>query len=108
VSIEISKPFASYLAIEELPKTRDAREFKITLPFEVEGTSRIEQMSHSWSYSGTQEAVDQKAAVDGLSSRRERAIDGFKRAVEIELTRERMRLYAVEGRLLLIRGPAFS
>jgi hypothetical protein len=67
VTIQIAKPFPSYIAAEELAKTRDSRDFVFHLPFEIEGTNCTERMQWPWSYSGTQEAIDVKTGIDGLN-----------------------------------------
>ena len=104
VTVQISKPFSAYIAVEELPKTRDSRDFLFHLPFEIEGTNRTERVLWPWSYSGTQEAIDQKTDIDGLISRSERELKAFRRHVEQELATKGQRLYADGDRPMLIRG----
>lgn len=106
MTIQISKPFESYVAEEELPRTGDARKFKMYMPYEIEGTNKTSSWQREWRYSGTQEAIDQKNGVDGLSGRRQREMAMLRTAIEKELRSAGERLHEVEGRNLLIRGPA--
>jgi hypothetical protein len=102
--LDISKPFESYVSVEELPRTGDARKFLLRLLFEVEGTLETRELTWPWSYSGTQEAIDQKHGADGLRERRMHEIDMFRRHVEYELGVQKRRLYEVEGRETLMWG----
>ena len=102
--IQITKPFSAYIAVEELPKTRDRRDFLFHLPFEIEGTNRTERAQWPWSYSGTQETIDQKAGIDGLIARSERELKAFRQHLEHELAKNGQRLYADGDRPMLIRG----
>lgn len=106
MAIEISKPFESYVTHRELPRTGDARRFETRLTYEIEGTGRTESRQLEWTYSGTQEAIDQKAGVDGLKGRRERATAQLRAVLKKELDAARFRLYADGDRPMLIRGPA--
>jgi hypothetical protein len=104
VTIQITRPFFAYIAVEELPKIADRRDFIFHLPFEIEGTNRTERAQWPWSYSGRQEAIDQKAHVDGLIARSERELKAFRRHLERELATNGQRLYADGDRSMLIRG----
>ena len=104
VTIQITRPFFAYVAVQELPKTRDCRDFLFLLPFEIEGTTRTQRMQWAWSYSGTQEAVDHEAGTDGLIARSERELEAFRQHVEQELRKNGQRLYADGDRPMLIRG----
>jgi hypothetical protein len=104
VTIQITRPFFAYIAVEELPKIADRRDFIFHLPFEIEGTNRTERAQWPWSYSGTQEAIDQKADVDGLIARSELELKAFRRHLEQELATKGQRLYADGDRPRLIRG----
>jgi len=104
VTIQITKPFSAYIAVVELPKIADRRDFIFQLPFEVEGTNRAEKEQWPWSYSGTQEAIDQKADIDGVIARSEQELKAFRRHLEQELVAKGQRLYADGDRPVLIRG----
>ena len=104
MTIQITKPFSAYIAVEELPKTRDSRDFLFHLPFEIEGTTRTERMQWPWSYSGTQEAIDRKTDFDGVIARSERELKAFHQHLEQELAAKGQRLYADGDRPMLIRG----
>ena len=103
VTIQIAKPFSAYIAVQELPKTRDHRDFVFHLPFEIEGTNRTERAQWPWSYSDTQEAIDNKAGL-GLIDRSERELKAFRQHLEQELAKNDQRLYADGDRPMLIRG----
>ena len=103
MSLQIAKPFSTYIAVEELPKTRDSRDFLFHLPFEIEGTNSTERAQWPWSYSGTQEAIDEKAGIDGLIARSERELKAFRQHLERELAKNGQRLYADGDRPMLIR-----
>ncbi len=100
MAIELKKPFSHYVAIEELPKTGDARKFVTVFVYQVEGTNRTETRKIEWSYSGTQEAIDQKAGVDGLTGRRQRSIEQLEQVV----AREGGRVYETDGSKIPIWG----
>jgi hypothetical protein len=106
MALDISKPFDSYVTQQELPRTGDARKFETRLTYEIEGTGRTEYRRVEWRYSGTQEAVDRNAGVDGLKGRREGAVAQLRAAVEKELKEGGFRLYADGDRPMLIRGGA--
>jgi hypothetical protein len=106
MSIELSKPFGSYVAEEKLVGIADAQVFLFRLPFEIEGTNKTEEMRHGpWKYSGTQQAIDEMSGVDGLKLRRILEMAAFCRYVEAELTRQGQHLYEKQGQRILIRGP---
>jgi hypothetical protein len=90
--------------VQELPKTRDSRDFVYHLPLEIEGTNRTERMQWPWSYSDTQEAIDLKAGIDGLVARSELELKAFRKHIELALERGGQRLYADGDRSMLIRG----
>jgi hypothetical protein len=90
MAIELERPFRDYVTVEELPRTGDARKFVTLFMFQLEGTNRTETRRNEWSYSGTQEAVDQNAGVDGLAPRQQRSIEQLERAI----TQEGGRIYA--------------
>ena len=104
MTIQISKPFSTYITVEELPKTRDRRDFVFYLPFQVEGTNRQAREQWPWSYSGSQEAIDLKAGIDGLTVRSERELEAFRRYIERELEQGGYRLYTDGERPVLIRA----
>jgi hypothetical protein len=106
VTIQITRPFFAYIAVQELPKTRDSRDFLFYLPFEIEGTNRTERTQWPWSYSGAQEAIDEKAGSAGLIARSERELLAFRQHLEQELAEKGQRLYADGDRPMLIRGDA--
>ena len=65
VSIEISKPFVSYVVQEQM-RTDDADVFVFLLPFEIEDTNKTGEWRRGpWKYSDVQKAIDEKAGVDG-------------------------------------------
>jgi hypothetical protein len=101
---DICKPFESYVSVEELPRTGDARKFVLRVVFEVEDTHDPREMTWPWTYSTTQEAIDQRHGADGLRERRMHEIDMFRRHVEYELGVQRRRLYEVDGRETLVWG----
>ena len=104
VTIQITRPFFAYIAVEELPKIADRRDFIFHLPFEIEVTNRTERAQWPWSYSATQEAIDQEADVDCLIARSERELKAFRRHLEQELAAKGQRLYADGDRPMLILG----
>lgn len=104
MTIQITKPFSAYIAVEELPKIADRRDFIFHLPFEIEGTNRTARAQWPWSYSGTQEAIDQKANIDGLIALSGRELKAFRRHLEQELATKEQWLYADGDRPMLIRG----
>lgn len=100
MAIQIARPFESYVAEDELPRTGDGRTFKLHVPYEI----RTSSWQMEWRYSGTQEAIDQEKGVDGLGDRRKRATAMLRAAIEKDLRSVGDTLYEVEGRTLLIRG----
>lgn len=102
---EIAAKFADYVFPQDFPRIGDAHKFVFRLPFVIEGSDRAGEIEWPWSYSDTQEAIDQKAGVDGLRIRFEQEMDAFRRHVEKELAESGQRLYAVAGTPLLVRGP---
>jgi len=55
-------------------------------------------------YSGTQEAIDQKAAIDGAAGRMQRALDQWERIVRDELATRGGRIYEKPGQKIPIWG----
>jgi hypothetical protein len=105
MTLDITKPFESYVAEDELPRTGDARNFAFTLPYEVEGTHFVAKISREWKYSGTQEAIQGER---GLEELRKSEMQAFKQQVARELRESRERLYAQGDRPFLVRGRAES
>jgi hypothetical protein len=105
MTIQITKPFAAYVAEEELPRTGDARKFAIHLPYEIEGAIKTGSWRWEWKYSGTQEQLDKNSGKDGLASLREQQLKAFHGHIEKQLHEEGERLYEVEGKRMLTRGP---
>ena len=103
MTLQISKPFESYVAVDELPRTGDARKFVFNLPYEIEGTNRMGQFSRQWKYSGTQEAIH---GAKGLETLRRSEMQAFELQVIRELRASRERLYAQGDRPILVRGAA--
>ena len=65
MSIEISKPFVSYVVQEQI-RTDDANVFVFLLPFEIEDTNKTAEWRRSpWKCSDVQKAIVEKAGVDG-------------------------------------------
>lgn len=95
MTLELKKPFRTYVAVDELAPTGDARKFVANLPFQREGTIKMEHRRHEWTYSGTQTAIDQKNGVDGVPARTEVEVARLQRAVEDELKKSGERLYEV-------------
>lgn len=98
MTIQTAKPFASYVAERELPRAGDARKFEFHFLYQVEGTSEIASYHWPWRYSGTQEAIDEKAGVDGYAGRR------VPRAAEIPAS-HRARITGGRGEALFCRRP---
>ena len=65
-------------------------------------------MQWPWSYSGTQEAIDQKTDIDGLISRSERELKAFRRHVDQKLATKGQRRGALRVRGVAIRWPVDS
>lgn len=93
MGIELKKPFSSYIAFEELPRTGDARKFVAIFPFQVEGTNQMQDRRMEMRYSGTQEAIDEKKGVDGLTPRKKQIIEQLERVVADEIKANGDRLY---------------
>ena len=93
MGIQLKKPFSTYVAFEELPRTGDARKFLAIFPFQVEGTNQMQDRRVAMSYSGTQEAIDQKNGVDGLMLRKKQTIEQLERIVSDEMKANRGRLF---------------
>ena len=105
MTLDITKPFESYVAVDELPRTGDARNFAFTLPYQVEGTHFMTKISREWKYSGAQEAVRGAA---GLEELRKSEMRTFKLQVMRELRVSGERLYAQGEQPMLVRGRAES
>jgi hypothetical protein len=71
-----------------------------TLPghfsFQHEGTQKIASRRIEWTYSGTQEAVDQKAQVDGAALRQQREIWRLEKSIDTELKSTGARIYSTQ------------
>jgi hypothetical protein len=103
MTIEISKPFESYVAEDTLPRTGDARRFVFNLVFDIEGTNRTDHISREWKYSGTQEAIQGEP---GLHALRKQHMEAFEVQVRRHLREKGLRLYAVGDKPMLICAPA--
>lgn len=104
MTIQTDQGFAAFVAEEELPRTGDARQFVIHLPFEIEDTIKTGSWSWKWKHTGTQEQLDKNAGRDGLAAGREQNMKAFQRHIEKELAQHGERLYEVQGKRMLIRG----
>ena len=104
MGIKLKMPFSDYVAIQKLPKTGDATKFVTIFAFQMEGTGRTGTRRKEWLYSGTQEAIDKKAGIDGLTPRQQRALESLLRAIEQELKDSGERIYETADRQLPIWG----
>jgi hypothetical protein len=102
--MKLSKPFREYVSVEKLPKTGDTTRFVAIFPFQIEGSDRIETRRVEWPYSGTQAAVDEKAGVDGLTPRQQRAVEHLHRVIENELKASGGRIYETPGQKIPVWG----
>jgi hypothetical protein len=93
MAIELKKPFSHYVAVDELPKTGDARKFVVNFPYQIEGTAKTGRRFVEWSYTGTQEAIDQNSGLDGLARRQQRAIEQLERSIAKEVAASGDRIY---------------
>lgn len=106
VTIEISKPFAAYVAVQELSRAGGVRKFAIHLPFVREGGGKIENWRRIWSYSGESAAEVAESGFDHFKACREHELEVFKQTIEMELRVSGERLYEAKNQRLLVRGRA--
>lgn len=99
---EIAKPFESYVSVEVLPRTDNARRFQLRIMFEVEGTLNSRELTWPWAYSGSQESTDHNHGIDGVRERCLREMDLFRRHIEYELGVQNSRVYTKAGTDVLI------
>ena len=103
MGFELKKPFKEYVAVDMLPKTRDATNFVVSFPYQIKGTMQTERKQLSVAYSDTQAATDANNGVkDGLAQRKERAIATLERGIAQELRKSGERIYDVPGRKMAI------
>lgn len=96
VSIEISKPFVSYVVQEQM-RTDDADVFVFLLPFEVEDINKTGEWRRGpWKYSDVQKAIDEKGGVDRLKLRPGRVL--YVGEAAGQSLRDRLATYLVDFR----------
>ncbi len=101
--LEISKPFASYVCLEEMENAGETRQFLLRLRFQLEGTGEPREMAWPWTYSTTPRPVDAlKADSEDLTKRCQTEVDMFRRHVEYELAAQAARAYSVNGSEILV------
>jgi hypothetical protein len=106
MTIEISKPFAQYVVIQELSRTAGVRKFSMHLPYIREGGGKIEHWRREWTYSGAAEAESPQSGFDRFQACRQRELEVLKEMVEMELRVSGERLFEAKGQRLLLRGRA--
>jgi hypothetical protein len=95
--IRTDRPFERYVLARELPRTGDSRKFELVLVYRVAGSERTAFIRWAWTYSGTQEAIDTAAGVEGYEARYKRQLAAFERHVINELKASGCCLYSVPG-----------
>lgn len=105
MGFELKKPFKEYVAVDDLPKTRDATVFVVSFPYLIEGTIKTERRQLQIAYTGTQEAIDAKNGIkDGLAKQKERAIATLERGIATDLRRSGGRIYETQEQKLPVWG----
>ena len=106
MTISTAKPLGTYITERELPRTRDAREFELLLPYQVEESEEATVFRRRWTYTTQQEATDRKSGVEVCRARHALEKQTFIRQVLRELRDRGETLYSVEGRRTPVRGKA--
>ena|SRR5450432_49833 len=107
MSLELSKPFESYVSVEAFPSSGAARPYVLHLRYELEGSRDSGEITWPWEYSKAQHGRDARHVADSYELRLAQEMDKFRRHVEYELQLQEKRLYerAGSGALVLAQSP---
>ena len=101
--LEISKPFASYVRLEEMESVDETRQFLLRLRFQLRPTGEPREMAWPWTYCTTpRHGGALKADSEDLTERCQTEVDNFRRHVEYELGAQAARAYSVNGSEILV------
>jgi hypothetical protein len=100
--LDISKPFASYVSMEEIPSKSEVRQFVLRMRFQDEATRELTEMSWPWTQRHIRGNHDAKNGLEGVGERYQRELDNFRQHVEYELGAHGARAYAVNGSDVLV------
>jgi hypothetical protein len=90
--------------LRELPQIGDARQFLLVIPFKVEWSERLDEMTWPWEYSALQQADDLRSWDGGFQRRFVREVALFRRHLEYELSSNRLRIYEIPGQAMLVQA----
>ena len=100
--LDISKPFASYVSMEEIPSKSEVRQFVLRMRFQDEATRELREMSWPWTQRHLRWNRDAASASEGVSELYQRELEHFRQHVEYELGAHGARAYAVNGSDVLV------
>jgi hypothetical protein len=96
MSLDLSKPFESYVSIEAFPSSGDVRRYVLHLRYELEGTWESGEITWPWELQAQQGGAGHVVAAS-YAARLVEEMENFRRHVEYELQLQERRVYERTG-----------